>query len=193
MHFYSDREECIASIREKLNRLGTQIESGDESQLVVWVIESNLACCHRPLRYNCLYGGSARFLDTAAKPLIEAWMAEILRLRFRSVLCLMSPEEVNLYRQIEFDGMDLLEYYEHAGLRVSNIPWKDPHHVRSDRAALQKKTEEVSKIALENYHELPKPVLLHCSAGIDRSAPVAGYIWEAVGKDNVSLPQIRPD
>jgi hypothetical protein len=24
---------------------------------------------------------------------------------------------------------------------------------------------------------LPKPVLLQCSAGIDRSAPVAAYIW----------------
>ena len=181
MRYYSDREECIARIRESLNRLGTQIESGDESQLVVWVIELNLACCHRPLRHNRLYGGSARFLDPAAKPLIEAWMAEILRLGFRSVLCLMSQEEVEFYRRIAFGGMDLLEYYEHSGLRVSNIPWKDPHHVRSDRTALQKKTEEVSKMALVEYHKLPKPVLLHCSAGIDRSAPVAGYIWETVG------------
>lgn len=184
MHIYSDREECIAGIRKSLSRLGNQIESGDESQLIVWVIESSLACCHRPLRHNRLYGGSARFLDPAAEPLIEAWTAEILRLGFRSILCLMSQEEVELYKQIEFGGMDLLEYYEHSGLKVSNIPWKDPHHVRSDPALLQKKTEEVSKIALVEYDQLPKPVLLHCSAGIDRSAPVAGYIWERVGNDD---------
>jgi hypothetical protein len=36
--------------------------------------------------------------------------------------------------------------------------------------------EEVRKEALAAYDRRPKPVLRQCSAGIDRSAPVAAYV-----------------
>jgi protein tyrosine/serine phosphatase len=61
---------------------------------------------------------------------------------------------------------------------VASIPWKDPAHVRTDPVALRRKEQDVSAEALGRFDALPKPVLLHCSAGIDRSSPVAAFIRE---------------
>jgi hypothetical protein len=36
---------------------------------------------------------------------------------------------------------------------------------------------EVRDRALREFDELPKPVLLDCSSGIQRSAPVAAFIY----------------
>jgi protein-tyrosine phosphatase len=57
----------------------------------------------------------------------------------------------------------LLGYYESKGFEVR-------HFLTTDYQQPQERLMEKMLIA---YDELPKPGLLHCSAGIDRSAPVA--------------------
>jgi hypothetical protein len=96
----------------------------------------------------------------------------------RGIICLMSREEVALYARLDLGAADLLQFYMNEGFEVASIPWKDPAHVRSDPVALRKKEKQVSEAALAQFDRLPKPVLLHCSAGIDRSAPIAAFIRE---------------
>ena len=168
--------EFVADLKRKFKALGRRIGEGDESELLLWVIPSLLACCHRPLRHNPLYGGSARHLDSAATPLVHNWAHRVRADGIRSIICLMSEEELVFYKRLDLQAESLLEFYRAQGFAVASIPWKDPAHIRSDPEALRKKERQVSVEALRSFDVLAKPVLLHCSAGIDRSSPVAAYI-----------------
>lgn len=163
-------------LQQQFRALGRRIESGDESELFFWIIPGLLAGCHRPLRHNALYGGSARNLDAQAGPLVLEWAERMRTDGFRSILCLMSREEVNFYSRLDLHAPDLLVFYEEQGFVVASIPWKDPAHVRRSVADLRVKEAEVCKEALAAFDRLPKPVLLHCSAGVDRSSPVALFL-----------------
>lgn len=108
----------------------------------------------------------------------------------------MSPEEISFYSRLDLQTDDLLDFYQHYGLSVASIPWSDPAHVRRNPKALREKEQRVSAQALERYDALPKPVLLHCSAGIDRSSPVAAFIrahrsQDAVPQDEMGRPASR--
>lgn len=166
----------VNELRRAFRDLGRRIEAGDESELLIWIIPSHLACSHRPLRHNRLYGGSLRNIDEAAAPLVVEWAKRIREEGIRSVICLMSQEEVALYARLDLEASDLLQFYRNEGFEVASIPWKDPAHVRANAAALRKKERQISEEALVQFDKLRKPVLLHCSAGIDRSAPVAAFI-----------------
>lgn len=89
-----------------------------------------------------------------------------------------SLEEVALYARLNFGAGDLLQFYRSGGFEVASIPWRDPAHIRSDQMALWQEERQTSEEALAQFDRLSKPVLLHCSAGIDRSAPVAAFIKE---------------
>lgn len=166
----------VADLKHQFKTLGKRIEAGDESELLLWIIPSQLACCHRPLRHNRLYGGSARNLDSSATPLVLDWARAVRACGIRSIICLMSENELAFYERLDLQAMNLLEFYRAQGFEVVSIPWKDPAYVRIDPAALREKERQVSVQALSSFDALPKPALLHCSAGIDRSSPVAAYI-----------------
>lgn len=70
----------------------------------------------------------------------------------------------------------LLDLYEKCGLEVGRVPCPDPRHERVEKGWL----ERIKSLAYQAFLELPKPVLLHCSAGIDRSSPVAAHIARLV-------------
>ena len=168
--------EFVADLKRKFKALGRRIGEGDESELLLWVIPSLLACCHRPLRHNRLYGGSARHLDSDATPLVHNWAHRVRAYGIRSIICLMSENELAFYERLDLQAKNLLEFYCAQGFEVVSIPWKDPAHVRIDPAALREKERQVSVQALSSFDAIQKPTLLHCSAGIDRSSPVAAYI-----------------
>ena len=61
---------------------------------------------------------------------------------------------------------------------VCHIPWDDPaHRPWSERGSFEDELLRVREQALAAFDALPKPGALHCSAGIDRSSPVAAYIY----------------
>ncbi|MBI2132278.1 MAG: hypothetical protein HYT99_05620 [Candidatus Tectomicrobia bacterium] len=72
-----------------------------------------------------------------------------------------------------------MELYRSRGFEVRHIQWADPAHAKNPEArkALRNKVHEIKRVAYSAFLTLPKPVLLHCSAGIDRSAPVAAHIF----------------
>lgn len=171
-------DDKAKEIRQRLDALSKQIGSGDDSELLVWVIPRQLACAHRPLRYHQKFGGSGLDLPANATLLVLNWAERIRGMGIRSIISLMHPKELRHYDALDLGSHDLLDFYRRQGFEVCHIPWEDPAH----RPATVRVSycEELSRIrfeALRAFDDLPKPVLLHCSAGQDRSAPVAAYIF----------------
>ena len=161
------------SIRSEMWRIRHQIQDGDDSDLALWVIPQALACSQRPLRDHPRFvqkGRSPKPLPPEARLLVVNWVTRIkTELGIRSIICLLDNSQLERHYirgGLNLDGAGLLGYYESQGLVVKHIPTTD--YVRpADREMAE---------ALEAYNELPKPVLLHCSAAIDRTTPVAAFI-----------------
>ena len=92
----------------------------------------------------------------------------------------MHDRDLACYREIDFDGVTLLKALAPYGFQVCPLPWEDPHHSDTDPALKQAKLQEMRERALQAFDRLPKPVVLVCSAGIDRSAPAAAFIFESL-------------
>jgi hypothetical protein len=160
----------IARIRSELVRIRRQIRAGNDSELWVWVLPGRLACAQRPLRDHPKFGGRAP-LTAEARPLVEVWVDRVVQGGFRSVISLLETAQLDRYYSrggINLHPNGLLGYYESRGLNVESIPCTDYQRPSADQLSQ----------ALRIFERLPKPVLLHCSAGIDRTAPVAIYIAE---------------
>jgi protein-tyrosine phosphatase len=65
-------------------------------------------------------------------------------------------------------GGGLLEFYKSQGLQVRHLAFTD--YQRPSPAELAS--------VLAAFDELPRAVLIHCSAGIDRTTPAAGFICD---------------
>ncbi len=155
-------------IRCDLERLRKQISAGDESEIWTWVIPEQLACAQRPLRDVPPYGGRNP-IPPAARPLVERWVDRVKGAGFRSIISLL--EDAQLDRFYVRGGLGLhpnglLGYYRARGFSAESIPCTD----------YEPPSVEKMNRALFAFRALPKPVLLHCSAGIDRTTPVAAYI-----------------
>jgi protein-tyrosine phosphatase len=88
----------------------------------------------------------------------------------------MHPKELNHYDALNLEG-GLLGTYRDHGFKLRHLPWDDPaHRSQSQLASFNSELERIQQEALNAFDALPKPVLLHCSAGIDRSSPVAAFI-----------------
>ena len=167
----------------ELRNLGRRIANRDDSQLLVWPIPGALACAHRPLRHNRLYGGSVRNLAPEATPLIFEWVEQVELEGIRSIICLMHDTELKFYEALDLKAANLVEFYRARRFNVAHIPWEDPAHSRTNPMIVTKKRTQARRDALVAYDLLQKPVLLHCSAGEQRSAPVAAYIWWHRGRE----------
>ena len=168
MELNSKSKELERDIRAKLQLIKHQIAGGIESEIVVWVIHEKLACAQRPLRYHPQFGGYNP-LPPQARLLVVEWVKRIKHLGFRSIICLLEVRQLDRYYMrggINLHENGLFGYYKSQGFRVCHFPMTD--YQRPQESSMEK--------ILLAYNEFPKPVLLHCSAGIDRSAPVAAYI-----------------
>lgn len=158
------------TIRNELEHIRRQLGQGDESEIWIWVIEGRLACAQRPLRDHPRFHGRSP-LPPEARPLVVSWVDRILQAGFRSVISLL--EEAQLDRYYVRGGINLhpdglLGYCRACGLQVESIPCNDYQPPRDDQKCQ----------ALKAFRRLSKPVLLHCSAGIDRTPPVAAYLCD---------------
>lgn len=166
-------------IRDCLEKLRIQLKKDADSEILCWVIPGILATSQRPLRDHPVYaisqGGSRPpSLPPEARPLVIKWVQRILDAGIRSVICLLESAQLKKYYingGLNLPGGGLLEYYRLQGLEVSHIPTTD----------YQRPSEYIMNKVLNEFDLLPYPVLLHCSAAIDRTTPMAAFILNKRG------------
>ena len=133
----STLDEQIAAKRSEIcsqmKTLGDRIESGDESELLVWIIPGQLACAHRPLRHHPLYFGSRIPLPAEALCAVNEWV-ELMKVEgIKSILSLMHDRDLGCYNGLDLCAADLLDFFEHQAFTVARHPYEDPAHKHTPR------------------------------------------------------------
>jgi len=165
-------------IRHDMRDLARRLENGDESQVICWIKQNELACTVRPLRRHPLYAQGRLTLPAQARPLVDDWITFVKVENIRSILSLMHQADLACYRLLGFRNENLLDHLTDAGFQVVSCPYEDPHYKKSSPLEKVATLVEVRKRALIAFRKLPPPVLIMCSSGIDRSSPVAAFIVE---------------
>jgi hypothetical protein len=166
------------TIRQDMRELASRLENGDESQLICWIKQNELGCTVRPLRRHPRYAQGRLTLPPEARPLVDDWITFVKVENIRSILSLMHDADLACYCLLGFRNENLLDQLKDAGFQVSSCPYEDHHYKKSSPQEKLATLVEVRKRALIAFRTLPKPVLIMCSSGIHRSAPVAAFIVE---------------
>ena len=140
--------------------------SDGETYRPEWVIEGLLARSQRP----------GYPVDRPRFDVVREWADAVSGLGTMSVICLMDDQQISRYDGIGGNGEGLLDYYRTLGLEVKHIPAEDY------------KTPPLSATELdavwEAFRRLPKPTLVHCSAGRDRSGAAVKHILSQLESDH---------
>ena len=174
----SSRKQFVDMMR---NSLRLQMEDAlgrpEESPLLAWAIPNILAITQRPLRTHPGYDGSRRDYPSEARSAIDEWIRRLLENHgIRSVIVLTSDTELRHYDVPTIQEGGLLSLYRAHGLAVAHFPADDPAHDVRAKHAFDEGVDAIADRVAERLEHLPHPAVMHCSAAIDRSPPVAARV-----------------
>jgi protein tyrosine phosphatase (PTP) superfamily phosphohydrolase (DUF442 family) len=133
-----------------------------------WIREGELAISTRPG-----YRTGPEF--SVPREAVDAWVSEMEEAGIASIICLLDEDQLPLYRRSLSQG--LLHHYRQRGFALEHIPTAD--------GQADPFTDEQLEHAWQAYQRLPKPVLVHCSAGHDRTGRVVSHILHRLSRDEV--------
>ena len=129
-----------------------------ESYRAQWVIEGVLARSQRP----------GYPVNRPSPEKMQQWTDVVLEMGVRSVLCVMDHAQLAHYHQLDLDGGGLLGYYRSLGLAVEHVPAED--------YKMPKLSAQELDAVWTAFQQMEKPVLVHCSAGRDRTGAAVEHI-----------------
>jgi hypothetical protein len=144
---------------------------------LLWVLEQNLACSPRPLRYHPQFGGRAPCLPPEAYEALKEWISSVRENGIRTVVVLATDGELRRYLPAIGKATDLLALYRSAGFVVHHHGVEDPAHASPEAAPrLLEQIARLKSIIYDEYLSGPRALLIHCSGGMDRASPIAASI-----------------
>jgi hypothetical protein len=160
-------DEVEREILAKMWALRERLRNDPNAPPIEWIIAGRLAAAQRPLRDHPTYGGRTP-LSPDAKPLVVQWVERVQAAGIRSVISLLEVAQHERYygARLGLQEHGLFGYLAGRGLDVVHYPLTD--YQRPSDASMSRIGDE--------YDRLPKPVLIFCSAAIDRTTPVAAFI-----------------
>jgi len=171
------RRVLVKTAADRLRaEMSVALHAGDPLPRLAWAVPQTLAITQRPLRAHPSYGGSRRDYPSESRPDIDAWIDDLRRQGIRSVVVLTSAKELHHYDNPALADGGLLALYTRAGLQVAHLPADDPAHDLTARAAFDAAVDDLSTEVAGILGSLALPAVIHCSAAIDRSPPVAARI-----------------
>lgn len=138
-----------------------------------WVVEGLIATSPRPG-----YTPGPEYRVPAET--VDEWLDRVVRHGIRSVICLIDQSQLWLYQHSLPEG--LLGRYQQAGLEVAHIPAPDQQTIPF--------TPQQYEAAWTAFQSMRKPVLVHCSAGMDRTGRVVSHILMRMGDTRIEA-QLR--
>lgn len=118
-----------------------------------------LLACARP-------GYDQGRLQPVSRADVDAWLSAARAAGAASILCLLDDRHLVLYEDALPGG--LLAHYAQSGFAVGHLPIRDHEWPPV--------TEDELQQAQAWFERLPKPVLVHCSAGQDRTGAVVEHL-----------------